>query len=148
MSFAAGGARFGSQLPGRPPSSAPAIRQEICPQAYGDPEDPLGYAPTDMAVCPGKNVTRGVCIHMLIEGGMMAKMLLTVIIREEEGVFVSRCPELEIASCGDSPQDALDNIREAIELYLENARALDMLQELKPVLTSRHTFTSLIEVDA
>ncbi|KUG18974.1 hypothetical protein ASZ90_011313 [hydrocarbon metagenome] len=85
---------------------------------------------------------------MLIEGGMMAKMLLTVIIREEEGVFVSRCPELEIASCGDSPQDALDNIREAIELYLENARALDMLQELKPVLTSRHTFTSLIEVDA
>ncbi len=67
----------------------------------------------------------------------MAKMRLTVYSWEEEGVYVSRCRELELASCGDTPQEALDNIREAIELYFENARALDMLQDLEPMLTSR-----------
>ncbi len=77
----------------------------------------------------------------------MAKMRLTVLIWEEEGVYVSRCQELEIASCGDTPQEALDNIREAIELYFENARALDMLQDLEPMLTSPHKFTSVIEVE-
>ena len=74
-------------------------------------------------------------------------MRLTILIWEEEGVFVSRCQELEIASCGDTPQEALDNIREAIELYFENARDLDMLQDLEPMLTSSHKFTSVIEVE-
>ena len=51
----------------------------------------------------------------------LANVRLTVLIREEEGVYVSKCQELEVASCGDTPEEALDNIREAIELYLENA---------------------------
>ncbi|KAF1073562.1 type II toxin-antitoxin system HicB family antitoxin [Methanogenium sp. MK-MG] len=77
----------------------------------------------------------------------MTKMRFTVSIWEEEGVYVSRCQELEVASCGDSPQDALDNIHEAIELYLENARALGIIKDLEPALTSRHKFTSVIEVE-
>ena len=77
----------------------------------------------------------------------MTKMWFTISIWEEEGVYVSRCQELEIASCGDSPQDALDNIHEAIELYLENARALGSIKDLEPALTSRHKFTSVIEVE-
>ena len=77
----------------------------------------------------------------------MTKMRLTVSIWEEDGVYVSRCQELEVASCGDSPQEALDNIQEAIELYLENARVLGILKDLEPSLTSRHKFTSVIEVD-
>jgi predicted RNase H-like HicB family nuclease len=77
----------------------------------------------------------------------MAKMQLTVVIWEEEGVYVSRCQELEIASCGDAPQEALDTIREAIELYVENARALDMLEDIEPMLTSPHKFTSVIEFE-
>ncbi|MFA5613644.1 MAG: type II toxin-antitoxin system HicB family antitoxin [Methanoculleus sp.] len=59
----------------------------------------------------------------------LAKMRLTVLIREEEGVYVSRCPELEVASCGDTPEEAFDSIREAIGLYLENAKELGMLQD-------------------
>ena len=74
-------------------------------------------------------------------------MRLTVSIWEEDGAYVSRCQELEVASCGDSPQDALDNIREAIELYLENARVLGIMKDLEPSLTSRHKFTSVIEVE-
>ncbi len=59
-------------------------------------------------------------------------MRLTVLIREEEGAYVSRCPELEVASCGDTPEEALDNIREAIDLYIENAKELGMLQDPDP----------------
>ena len=77
----------------------------------------------------------------------MTKMRFTVSIWEEEGVYVSRCHEREVASCGDSPQDALDNIHEAIELYLENARALGIIKDPEPALTSRHKFTSVIEIE-
>jgi len=77
----------------------------------------------------------------------MTKIRLNIPIWEEEGVYVSRCQEREIASCGDTPQEALDNIREAINLYFENARALDMVQDLEPMRTSSHTFTSVIEVE-
>jgi|SRR5690554_230346 predicted RNase H-like HicB family nuclease len=51
------------------------------------------------------------------------------------GVYVSHCQELEVASCGDTPGEALENIREAIELYLENAREPGMLQDIKLALT-------------
>jgi len=79
---------------------------------------------------------------------ILVKIRLTVLIWEEEGVYVSKCQELEVASCGDTPEEALDNIREAIELYIENARELGILQDLEPILTSRHKFTSVIEVEA
>ncbi len=77
----------------------------------------------------------------------MAKMKLTILIWEEDGVYVSRCPEIEVASCGDTPPEALDNIREAIDLYFTNARALGISCELEPILTSPHKFTSVIEVE-
>jgi len=43
--------------------------------------------------------------------------------RESEG-YVSKCPELGVSSCGDTFDDAVQNLREAVELYLENAVAL------------------------
>ncbi|WFN33447.1 type II toxin-antitoxin system HicB family antitoxin [Methanogenium sp. S4BF] len=58
---------------------------------------------------------------------------------------MSGCQELEGAGCGDSPQDALDTIQEAIELYLENARALGIIKDPEPSIPSRHTFTSIVE---
>lgn len=78
----------------------------------------------------------------------MTKVRLTILIWEEGGVYVSRCQELEVASCGDTPEEALDNIREAIELYLENAKELGILQDLEPILKSPRKFTSVIEVEA
>jgi len=38
--------------------------------------------------------------------------------------YVSKCPELGVASCGDSFEDAVTNLREAVELYLEKAKEL------------------------
>jgi predicted RNase H-like HicB family nuclease len=46
---------------------------------------------------------------------------LTAIIEREEGGYVSLCPELDIASQGDSVEEAKDNLREALELFFETA---------------------------
>jgi predicted RNase H-like HicB family nuclease len=39
---------------------------------------------------------------------------LTATIWEEEGVYVSKCPELSVASCGDTPEEALSNFKDAV----------------------------------
>ncbi len=46
--------------------------------------------------------------------------------KEGKEVYVSKCPELGVSSCGDTPQEAEENLKEAVELYLENAKALGM----------------------
>jgi len=69
----------------------------------------------------------------------------SVIWKEKEG-YVSKCPELEIASTGDSIEEALKNLKEAVELYLENAKELGMLKEIKSEIESEERFTSPLEV--
>jgi len=71
---------------------------------------------------------------------------LTGAIWREGDQYVSRCPELGVASCGDTPDSALDALREAVELYLENAKALGMLPDLETALAAPHRFCSAIEV--
>lgn len=46
---------------------------------------------------------------------------LTAIINREGGGYVALCPELDIASQGDSIEEARDNLREAVELFFECA---------------------------
>jgi predicted RNase H-like HicB family nuclease len=48
-------------------------------------------------------------------------MKLTAIIEREAGGYVSLCPELDIASQGDTVEMAKDNLREALELFFETA---------------------------
>lgn len=50
----------------------------------------------------------------------MRKQLTAIIGREGTG-YVSSCPELDIASQGDSVEEARDNLREALELFFETA---------------------------
>lgn len=47
------------------------------------------------------------------------KYRLTAIITPEDDGYVSLCPELDVASQGDTIEEALANLREAVELYLE-----------------------------
>jgi len=42
------------------------------------------------------------------------------VITKEERLFVAKCPEIDIASQGETIEDALNNLKEAIELYLED----------------------------
>jgi predicted RNase H-like HicB family nuclease len=61
----------------------------------------------------------------------MSKCSLTAFVEREGDGFVSLCPELDIASQGETVEEASANLREAVELYLECADA----QEIKSRLT-------------
>jgi len=50
----------------------------------------------------------------------MSRQVTAIIEREGDG-YVSLCPELDIASQGDTIEDARDNLREALELFFETA---------------------------
>ena len=46
---------------------------------------------------------------------------LTAIIEREGDGYISLCPELDIASQGDSVEEARSNLQEALELFFETA---------------------------
>jgi len=76
----------------------------------------------------------------------MEKLNVTAIIWQEDDVYVSKCPELGVASCGDSISEAVENLKEAVDLYLENAETLGLLEDIEASLTTREKFTSHVEV--
>jgi len=76
----------------------------------------------------------------------MAVYRLSATVWQEGDQYVSRCPELGVASCGDSPDQALTELQEAVELYLENAKVLGLLPGLEATLSAPHRFCSAIEV--
>ena len=52
------------------------------------------------------------------------------IIEKENGGYVSLCPELDIASQGDTVEQARDNLKEALELFFETASPDEIKQRL------------------
>ncbi|WP_295883997.1 type II toxin-antitoxin system HicB family antitoxin [uncultured Thiohalocapsa sp.] len=46
---------------------------------------------------------------------------LTAIIEKEDDGYVALCPEVDVASQGDSVSEARSNLREALELFFEAA---------------------------
>ena len=57
-------------------------------------------------------------------------MKLTAVIEREGDGYVSLCPELDIASQGDTVEQARDNLREALELFFETASSKEIKQRL------------------
>ncbi|QQR80783.1 MAG: type II toxin-antitoxin system HicB family antitoxin [Deltaproteobacteria bacterium] len=55
---------------------------------------------------------------------------LTAIIEKEGSGYVSLCPELDIASQGDSVEEARENLVEAVELFFETASKKEIRQRL------------------
>ena len=49
----------------------------------------------------------------------MASRVFTAVIHREDDIYVAECPEVGTASQGYSIAEALVNLREATELYLE-----------------------------
>jgi predicted RNase H-like HicB family nuclease len=58
------------------------------------------------------------------------KQTLTAIIEREGNGYVALCPELDIASQGDSIEQARNNLREALELFFEVASQEEVKQRL------------------
>ena len=55
---------------------------------------------------------------------------LTAIIEREGSGYVALCPELDIASQGDSIEQARENLQEALELFFETASPEEVAQRL------------------
>ena len=72
---------------------------------------------------------------------------LTASIWQEGKQYVSLCPELGVSSFGSDPEEALIMLREAVELYLLNAKEEGMLEDLTEILTSPIRFQTTFEVE-
>ena len=49
----------------------------------------------------------------------MTTKIFTAVIHKEEDLYVAQCPEVGTVSQGESIEDAIANLKEATELYLE-----------------------------
>ena len=56
----------------------------------------------------------------------------TAIIQREGDGFVALCPEFDIASQGDTVEEARLNLNEAVELFLEHASAVEIKERFHP----------------
>lgn len=64
--------------------------------------------------------------------------------KETEG-YVSKCPELGVASAGDTIPEAVENLKEAVELYLENADVLgdaSLIPNVRRGVIEKHKWTT------
>jgi predicted RNase H-like HicB family nuclease len=79
---------------------------------------------------------------MVWRGEVSMSYKVSVVIEKDEDGYYAYCPELEgCQSQGDSLDEALQNIREAIELYLETLSPEEARERL-----SRSIFTTWVEV--
>jgi predicted RNase H-like HicB family nuclease len=60
---------------------------------------------------------------------LMQKQMTAIIEREGDG-YVSLCPELDIASQGNTIEEARNNLREALELFFVTASPQEIEQRL------------------
>ena len=59
----------------------------------------------------------------------MKKIIATVEIWKERGMFTAYCPELDVASCGHTSEEAKKNWREVIVIQLEETAKLGTLND-------------------
>ena len=58
-------------------------------------------------------------------------MQITVAIEREGDGYVALCPEVDVASQGQTVANASDNLKEALELFFETASADELRQRLR-----------------
>ena len=63
----------------------------------------------------------------------MAAITLSAVLHQEDNLYVAECPEVGSVSQGHTIEEALANLREATELYLEE---FPILRVSKPLLTT------------
>ena len=60
----------------------------------------------------------------------MRDLITTAEIWKEGSMYTSYCPELDIASCGHTQEEARKNLREVIAIQLEETEKLGTLDDL------------------
>lgn len=67
---------------------------------------------------------------------------LTAIIRKEDEGYVALCPEIDVASQGDTIEEAKANLKEAVELFFECASPEEVEERL-----GKESYISALEVE-
>ncbi len=62
---------------------------------------------------------------------MKRKIELTAVIEKEDNMYISLCPELDIASQGETREEAKSNLIEALELFYEMASEREIAKRLQ-----------------
>jgi predicted RNase H-like HicB family nuclease len=60
---------------------------------------------------------------------------ISAVVTREGRLYVAHCPELDVASQGTTVEEALANLREAVELYLEDPDARRPTGDQSPLIT-------------
>ncbi|MBU1932072.1 type II toxin-antitoxin system HicB family antitoxin [Patescibacteria group bacterium] len=60
----------------------------------------------------------------------MQNYSLTALVEREGAGYVSLCPELDVASQGDTVEQATTNLKEAVELFLECANPEEVRERM------------------
>lgn len=66
-------------------------------------------------------------------------MRLTAIVRKGEKLFVAYCPEVDVVSQGKTIEEALKNLEEAVELYIEEMP--ENVEREEEIIKSKTTFS-------
>ena len=61
----------------------------------------------------------------------MKQLRLTALIEREGDGYVALCPEIDVASQGDTVEEARSNLREAVELFFEAADAAEVADRFR-----------------
>lgn len=76
----------------------------------------------------------------------MRNAQFAAVVWKEEGSYVSICPEAGISSVGDSHEEAVSNLTEAVRLWLENACALGMMDDMSSILNAEEKSAQIIDI--
>jgi predicted RNase H-like HicB family nuclease len=57
----------------------------------------------------------------------------TAVVHKEDNLYVAQCPEIGTASQGETIEEAVNNLQEATELYLEE---FPMKPSYRPIMTT------------
>jgi predicted RNase H-like HicB family nuclease len=66
----------------------------------------------------------------------MTHYKVSIVIEREDDWYVALCPELDVASQGRTIEEARNNLKEAIELYLESADPSEIQLSHEPPFVS------------
>ena len=69
---------------------------------------------------------------------------MTAIIEREGDFYVALCPELDIASQGESVSEARANLKEALELFYETASAGEIQRRLHDEIYVTHIEVAVV----
>jgi predicted RNase H-like HicB family nuclease len=61
---------------------------------------------------------------------MKKRIIVSEHIWKEGEMYTSFCPELDVASCGHTVDEAKKNLREALEIYVEETSKMGTLNDL------------------